>query len=69
MARELVENKVDVIIAVNGIGAKEAEQTSRTIPIIYLIGQTAVSSNQWTLAARTIAPLLSRPSNQLTGTI
>jgi len=33
-----------VIIAVNGIGAKEAKQTSRTIPIIVVIEADPVGS-------------------------
>jgi putative ABC transport system substrate-binding protein len=34
LARELVESKVDVIIAVAGIGGKEAKQATSTIPIV-----------------------------------
>jgi putative ABC transport system substrate-binding protein len=34
LARELVESKVDVIIAVAGIGAKEVKQATDTIPIV-----------------------------------
>jgi putative ABC transport system substrate-binding protein len=36
-AQELVESKVDAIIAVTALGAKEAKQASRTIPIIVVI--------------------------------
>ena len=34
LARELVESKVDVIVAVAGIGGKEAKQATSTIPIV-----------------------------------
>jgi putative tryptophan/tyrosine transport system substrate-binding protein len=37
LARELVESKVDAIIAVTALGAKEAKQASRTIPIVVVI--------------------------------
>jgi putative ABC transport system substrate-binding protein len=36
-ARQLVESKVDAIIAVTALGAKEAKQASRTIPIVVVI--------------------------------
>ena len=34
LAMELVESKVDVIVAVAGIGGKEAKQATSTIPIV-----------------------------------
>jgi putative ABC transport system substrate-binding protein len=34
LAKELVESKVDVIVAVAGIGGKEAKQATSTIPIV-----------------------------------
>jgi putative ABC transport system substrate-binding protein len=37
MAHELAESKVDVIICVTGIGAKEALQATRTIPIVIVL--------------------------------
>ena len=36
-ARELVESKVDAIIAVTALGAKEAKQASRTVPIVVVV--------------------------------
>jgi putative ABC transport system substrate-binding protein len=36
-AREFVESKVDAIIAVTALGAKEAKQASRTIPIVVVV--------------------------------
>src|ERR1019366_5231333 len=44
MARELAESKVDVIIAVSGIGAREAQQTTRTIPIVVVLEADPVGS-------------------------
>jgi putative ABC transport system substrate-binding protein len=36
-AREFVESKVDAIIAVTALGAKEAKQASHTIPIVVVV--------------------------------
>ena len=36
-ARELVESKVDAIIAVSALGAVEAKQATSTIPIVFVI--------------------------------
>jgi putative tryptophan/tyrosine transport system substrate-binding protein len=41
-ARELVEEKVDAIIAVTPLGAKEAKQATRTIPIVVVLGSDLV---------------------------
>jgi ABC-type uncharacterized transport system substrate-binding protein len=48
-----------VIIAVNGIGAKEAKQPSRTIPIIVVIEADPVGSG--------LIESLSRPGGNVTG--
>jgi putative ABC transport system substrate-binding protein len=37
LARELAEEKVDAIVAVTGLGAKEAKQATSTIPIVFVI--------------------------------
>ena len=36
-AREFVESKVDAIIAVTALGAKEAKQATNTIPIVFVL--------------------------------
>jgi putative ABC transport system substrate-binding protein len=51
MARELVESKVDAIVAVSGLGAREAKQASRTIPIVVVI--EPVSSRVYRIPAVT----------------
>ena len=56
MARELVESKVDVIVAVSGLGAREAKQASRIIPIVVIIEpdpSAAVSSRVYRIPAVT----------------
>src|ERR1700743_3289106 len=41
-ARELADEKVDAIIAVTPLGAKEAKQATRTIPIVVVLGSDPV---------------------------
>jgi putative ABC transport system substrate-binding protein len=36
-AKELVESKVDVIVAVTGLGAKQVKQASSTIPVVMVV--------------------------------
>ena len=43
-ARELVESKVDAIIAVTSLGAKEAKQATNTIPIVFVLDPDPVGS-------------------------
>jgi ABC transporter substrate binding protein len=59
MARELVESKVDVIIAVSALGAKEARQATRTIPIVVVIDPDPVGSG--------LIESLSHPGGNVTG--
>jgi putative ABC transport system substrate-binding protein len=44
MARQLAESKVDVIVAVTALGAKEARQATRTIPIVVVLDPDPVGS-------------------------
>jgi putative ABC transport system substrate-binding protein len=59
MARELVDSKVNLIVAVNGIGAKEAKQASLTIPIVVVIEADPVGSG--------LIESLSHPGGNVTG--
>jgi putative ABC transport system substrate-binding protein len=59
MARELVESKVDAIVAVSGLGAREAKQASRTIPIVVVIEPDPVGSG--------LIESLSHPGGNVTG--
>jgi putative ABC transport system substrate-binding protein len=59
MARELVDLKVDVIIAVTGIGATEARQASRTIPIVVVVEGDPVGSG--------LIESLAHPGGNVTG--
>jgi putative ABC transport system substrate-binding protein len=59
MARELAESKVDVIIAVSGIGAREAQQATRTIPIVVVLEPDPVGSG--------LIESLSHPGGNVTG--
>jgi putative ABC transport system substrate-binding protein len=43
-AREFVESKVDAIIAVTGLGAKEAKQATNTIPVVFVADPDPVGS-------------------------
>ncbi|MGB8604919.1 ABC transporter substrate binding protein, partial [Bradyrhizobium sp.] len=44
LARELVESKVDVIIAVIGLGAVMAKQATSTIPVVFVIASDPVGT-------------------------
>jgi putative ABC transport system substrate-binding protein len=59
MARELAESKVDVIVAVTALGAKEARQATRTIPIVVVLDPDPVSSG--------LIESLSHPGGNVTG--
>jgi putative ABC transport system substrate-binding protein len=59
LARELVESKVDVIIAVAGIGGKEAKQASDTIPVVLVADPDPVGNG--------LAESLARPGGNVTG--
>jgi putative ABC transport system substrate-binding protein len=59
MARELVASKVDVIIAVTGIGAKEALQASHTLPIVVVLEPDPVGSG--------LVESLAHPGGNVTG--
>jgi putative ABC transport system substrate-binding protein len=58
-ARELVESKVDAIIAVTPIGAKEAKLASSTIPIVFVLGSDPVGDG--------LIDSLARPGGNITG--
>ena len=59
LARELVESKVDVIVAVTGLGAKEAKQATGTIPIVIVADPDPVGNG--------LAENLARPGGNVTG--
>jgi len=59
LARELVESKVDVIIAVAGIAGKEARQASSTIPIVLVADPDPVGNG--------LAYSLAHPGGNVTG--
>jgi len=44
LARELVESKVDVIVAVTGLGAAMAKQATSTIPVVFVIAPDPVGT-------------------------
>jgi putative tryptophan/tyrosine transport system substrate-binding protein len=58
-ARELVEEKVDAIIAVTPIGAKEAKQATSTIPIVIVLGSDPVGDG--------LIDSLAHPGGNITG--
>jgi putative ABC transport system substrate-binding protein len=59
LARELVESKVDVIVAVAGIGAKELKQATDTIPIVIATDPDPVGNG--------LVQSLARPGGNVTG--
>jgi putative ABC transport system substrate-binding protein len=59
LARDLVESKVDLIIAVAGIGGKEAKQATSTIPIVLVADPDPVGNG--------LADSLARPGGNVTG--
>jgi putative tryptophan/tyrosine transport system substrate-binding protein len=58
-ARELVDSKVDAIIAVTGLGAREAKLATNTIPIIFTLEPDPVGSG--------LVESLARPGGNATG--
>jgi putative tryptophan/tyrosine transport system substrate-binding protein len=58
-ARELVENKVDAIIAVSALGAVEAKKATSTIPIVFVIVSDPVGFR--------LVENLARPGGNATG--
>jgi putative ABC transport system substrate-binding protein len=44
LARELVESKVDVIVAVTGLGAVMAKQATSTIPVVFVVAPDPVGT-------------------------
>jgi putative tryptophan/tyrosine transport system substrate-binding protein len=58
-ARELVENKVDAIIAVSALGAVEAKKATSTIPIVFVIVSDPVGIR--------LVENLARPGGNATG--
>lgn len=59
LARELAESRVDVIVAVTGLGAKAAKQATRTIPIVIVADPDPVGNG--------LAESLAHPGGNVTG--
>jgi putative ABC transport system substrate-binding protein len=59
LAQELVESKVDVIVAVTGLGAKEAKRATGTIPIVIVADPDPVGNG--------LVESLARPGGNVTG--
>ncbi|QQO12210.1 ABC transporter substrate-binding protein [Bradyrhizobium diazoefficiens] len=59
LARELVTDKIDAIVAVTALGAKEAKQATSTIPIVFVIVSDPVGSG--------LVESLARPGGNATG--
>ncbi len=58
-AQELAESKVDVIVAVTGLGAKEAKRATTTIPIVLVADPDPVGNG--------LVESLARPGGNVTG--
>ncbi|MCA1497610.1 MULTISPECIES: ABC transporter substrate-binding protein [unclassified Bradyrhizobium] len=58
-ARDMVESRVDVILAVTSLGAKEAKQATSTIPVVFVLDADPVSNG--------LVESLARPGGNLTG--
>jgi putative tryptophan/tyrosine transport system substrate-binding protein len=58
-AREFVESKVDVIVAVSGLGAAMAKQATSTIPVVFVIAPDPVGTR--------LVESLARPGGNATG--
>ena len=58
-AHELVEQKVDAIIAVTPIGAKEAKQATSTIPVVFVLGSDPIGDG--------LIDSLAHPGGNITG--
>jgi len=59
LAQELAESKVDVIVAVSGLGAKEAKRATGTIPIVIVADPDPVGNG--------LVESLARPGGNVTG--
>jgi putative ABC transport system substrate-binding protein len=59
LARELAESKVDVIIAVTGLGAAMAKKATRTIPVVFVLVPDPIGAG--------LIESLARPGGNLTG--
>src|SRR5215211_2480945 len=59
LAQELAESKVDVIVAVTGLGAKEAKRATGTIPIVIVADPDPIGNG--------LAESLARPGGNVTG--
>lgn len=59
MAHDLVDSKVDVIVAVTEIGAKEVRQASHTVPIVVVLSADPVGAG--------LIESLARPGGNVTG--
>ena len=59
LARELVADKVDAIVAVTALGAKEAKQATSSIPIVFVIVSDPVGGG--------LVASLARPGGNATG--
>jgi putative ABC transport system substrate-binding protein len=59
LARELVESKVDVIVAVTGLGAVMAKQATSTIPVVFVVAPDPVGTR--------LVESLARPGGNATG--
>jgi putative ABC transport system substrate-binding protein len=59
LARELAADKVDAIVAVTALGAKEAKQATSTIPIVFVIVSDPVAAG--------LVETLARPGGNATG--
>jgi putative ABC transport system substrate-binding protein len=59
LAEELVESKVDVIVAVTGLGAQEAKRATSTIPIVIVADPNPVGNK--------LVESLARPGGNVTG--
>ncbi|MBR0827149.1 ABC transporter substrate-binding protein [Bradyrhizobium manausense] len=59
LAQELADNKVDVIVAVTGLGAKEAKRATATIPIVIVADPDPIGNG--------LVESLARPGGNVTG--
>lgn len=59
LAQELAESKVDVIVAVTGLGAKEAKRATGTIPIVIVADRDPIGNG--------LVESLARPGGNVTG--
>ena len=59
LARELAASKVDIIVAVGDLGAKEAKQATSTIPIVFTVASDPIGNG--------LVENLARPGSNATG--